>query len=62
MDRYNIDKGIEYFKELNRQGKYSTVLRIYEKNETIFENYASGSNRDKLKEQVEYARENYESI
>ena len=32
----NVDSAIEYFKELNRQGKFLTVVRLYQKHELSF--------------------------
>ena len=56
----NIESAHEYFKELNRQGKYLTVVRLYRKNELKFRKNSLHS--DKIYAQYTYASETIESL
>ena len=41
----NIEAAHEYFKELNRQGKFLTVVRLYQKHELNFRKSTSHSDK-----------------
>lgn len=61
-DPNNVDNAFYYFRELNRNGKFQTVVRLYAKYELP---YAYNSNHrfyEKVKQQYTYAQENLESI
>lgn len=57
----NLDAAEAYFKQLNREGKYSTVVRLYKSNELQFRRQ-SNSSHDKVQEQYRYARETMEFL
>ena len=56
----NIEAAHEYFKELNRQSKFLTVVRLYRKNELNFRKNTTHS--DNIYQQYTYAAETIESL
>ena len=58
----------EYFypltlsKELNRNGKFQSVIRLYNKYELLLAYNKSSPYLEKVKQQYEYAKDNLESI
>mgnify|MGYP007032763219 CR=1 FL=1 len=49
-DVKNYEAAFEYFRELNRQGKYLTVIRLYKNNELRFSEKNIGKYRELLRE------------
>ena len=57
-DAGNYEAALQYFKELNRQGKHLTVVRLYRKAEIRFkEERIPGKYKEQLREQYIYANE-----
>ena len=52
-------KALEYFKELNRQGKFNTVIRVYLQNE---EELRQGFDSKKVEDQYNYAKDTIEYL
>lgn len=57
-DPLNYEAAFEYFRELNRQGKYLTVIRLYQRAELKFSEKNVGQYKEKIREQYWYAYEN----
>jgi hypothetical protein len=57
----NAEVAEDYFKELNRQGKYMTVIRLYQQNESFFTSVRS-PHQQKISNQYRYALENVEAL
>ena len=56
----NIEAAHEYFKELNRQGKFLTVVRLYQKHELNFRK--SSMHSEKIYQQYSYAADTIDSL
>lgn len=50
------------YQELNRNGKYQTVVRLFNKHELALSMNTTSKYYDKAKQQADYARDNIESI
>mmetsp|Transcript_45927 Transcript_45927/g.33675 ORF Transcript_45927/g.33675 Transcript_45927/m.33675 type:complete len:140 (-) Transcript_45927:1297-1716(-) len=57
-----VEHAFNYFRELNRHGKYHTVLRLFNKHEMVLSYKRQSPFYEKIMEQVDYARENIESL
>jgi len=64
QDPRNQKTAYKYFKELNRQGKHNTVVRLYNKYYDDYDINVKGSSilRDKLRDQFEYAEDTIFSV
>ncbi|CDW88406.1 metalloprotease m41 ftsh [Stylonychia lemnae] len=58
----NIESAFYYFRELNRNGHYPTVVRLYNKHELSYSISNQVKYFDKIRQQYEYAKENIESL
>lgn len=54
-DSKNAVAAWEYFRELNRQGKFLTVIRLYKTDELQLLDKRNGDYREKIREQYFYA-------
>ena len=54
-DPQNSIAAWEYFRELNRQGKFLTVIRLYKTDELQLLDKRNGEYREKIREQYFYA-------
>ena len=60
-DPLNVQAAYDLFSELNRHGRYNTVIRLYDKHELA---YASAKDpyADRMRSQYEFARDNIGSL
>ena len=61
-DTKNTNAAWEYFRELNRQGKFLTVIRLYKTNELAFLDRRNADMVDLIKNQYEYASDNMKCL
>ena len=60
-DPQNVQNAYELFAELNRHGKYNTVIRLYDKHELAFSS-TKDTYTDRMQSQYDFARDNLGSL
>ena len=58
----NMEAAAKYFRELNRNQKFQTVIRLYEKYEEIYRTNQDYKMQDKVREQYAYAQTNLDGL
>ena len=57
-----MENASKYFRELNRNQKFQTVVRLYEKYETDYRTNKDYRLQDKVRDQYAYAQRNLDGL